>query len=124
MKHEEKIKERKPQQFDIYTRGPNSPNKKNAKRCQAKPDPTDPTKSGKYNAEDLVPAGQGVLSNIEIKREQQARTDPFGALGVGAADKMTFFLLKWVFNAIKHDSAEDDPKFKGQSFVSKADLVK
>lgn len=37
---------------------------------------------------------------------------------------MTFFLLKWVFNAIKHDSAEDDPKFKGQSFVSKADLVK
>ena len=37
---------------------------------------------------------------------------------------MTFFLLKWVFNAITHDSAEDDPKFKGQSFVSKADLVK
>ena len=37
---------------------------------------------------------------------------------------MTFFLLKWVFNAIKHDSAEDDPKFQGQSFVSKTDLVK
>jgi hypothetical protein len=47
-----------------------------------------------------------------------ARTDPFGALGVGSSDKMTFFLLKWVFNAIKRDSADDDPKFKGASYVS------
>jgi len=37
---------------------------------------------------------------------------------------MTFFLLKWVFNAIKRDSAEDDPKFKGQSYISKGDLIK
>ena len=53
-----------------------------------------------------------------------ARSDPFGALGVGSADKMTFFLLKWVFNAIKRDSTESDSKFKGQSYISKADLVK
>jgi hypothetical protein len=37
---------------------------------------------------------------------------------------MTFFLLKWVFNAIKRDSAEDDPKFHGNPFVSKNDLIK
>ena len=37
---------------------------------------------------------------------------------------MTFFLLKWVFNAIKRDSAEDDPKFKGHAYVAKGDLVK
>jgi hypothetical protein len=37
---------------------------------------------------------------------------------------MTFFLLKWVFNAIKRDSAEDDPAFKGASYVSKADFIK
>lgn len=37
---------------------------------------------------------------------------------------MTFFLLKWVFNAIKRDSAEDDPKFQGNPFVSKTDLIK
>ena len=37
---------------------------------------------------------------------------------------MTFFLLKWVFNAIKRDSAEEDPKFKGSPYVSKTDLVK
>ena len=43
---------------------------------------------------------------------------------MGSADKMTFFLLKWVFNAIKRDSAEDDPKFKGQAYVAKGDLVK
>jgi hypothetical protein len=53
-----------------------------------------------------------------------ARTDPFGALGVGAADKMTFFLLKWVFNAIKRDSSDEDPLFKGAPFISKADLAK
>ena len=37
---------------------------------------------------------------------------------------MNFFLLKWVFNAIKRESAEDDPKFKGQSYIAKTDLVK
>lgn len=49
----------------------------------------------------------------ELRKIQMAKTDPFGALGVGAADKMTFFLLKWVFNAIKRESSEDDVKFKG-----------
>lgn len=37
---------------------------------------------------------------------------------------MTFFLLKWVFNAIKRDSADDDPKFQGNPYVSKQDLNK
>jgi hypothetical protein len=37
---------------------------------------------------------------------------------------MTFFLLKWVFNAIKRESSEDDVKFKGQNYVAKTDLVK
>ena len=37
---------------------------------------------------------------------------------------MSFFLLKWVFNAIKRDSAEDDPVFLGKPFISKGDLVK
>lgn len=60
----------------------------------------------------------------ELRKIQMAKTDPFGALGVGAADKMTFFLLKWVFNAIKRESSEDDVKFKGQSYISKTDLIK
>lgn len=37
---------------------------------------------------------------------------------------MTFFLLKWVFNAIKRDSSEDDQKLKGNPYVTKQDLVK
>lgn len=49
--------------------------------------------------------------------------DPFKLLGVKNEDKMTFFLLKWVFNAIKQESAKDDPSFKGQPFVSKDDLL-
>lgn len=37
---------------------------------------------------------------------------------------MTFFLLKWVFNAIKLTSEKDDKHFKGQPFVTKTELVK
>jgi hypothetical protein len=37
---------------------------------------------------------------------------------------MTFYLLKWVFNAIKRDSSIEDPKLKGKSYVTKTDLVK
>ena len=50
--------------------------------------------------------------------------DPFKEFGVSREDKMTFFLLKWVFNAIKLDSDKDDKNFKGQPYVTKSELVK
>ena len=108
--------------FDLYTKAVGSPSK-SAKRSRSRPDPTAPAFSGKYNPEDLA-TGTGRLSEDELRKAQLARADPFGALGVGSADKMTFFLLKWVFNAIKRDSTHDDPHFKGASFISKADLIK
>lgn len=37
---------------------------------------------------------------------------------------MTFFLLKWVFNAIKRESSLDDTKLLGKPYVTKVDLVK
>jgi hypothetical protein len=37
---------------------------------------------------------------------------------------MTFFLLKWIFNAIKRDSDVEDPKLKGRNYITKNDLVK
>ncbi len=37
---------------------------------------------------------------------------------------MTFFLLKWIFNAIKRESSVEDPKLKGRSYVTKNDLIK
>ena len=46
--------------------------------------------------------------------------DPFKEFGVSREDKMTFFLLKWVFNAIKLDSDKDDKNFKGQPYVTKS----
>lgn len=109
--------------FDLYTKGFGSPSK-SSKRCKPRPDPTAPSLSGKYNPDELLASGTGRLSEAELLKAQQARADPFGALGVGSADKMTFFLLKWVFNAIKRDSADDDPHFKGESFISKSDLIK
>ena len=37
---------------------------------------------------------------------------------------MTFFLLKWIFNAIKKDAPEDDSKLQGKSYVQKTELSK
>jgi hypothetical protein len=55
---------------------------------------------------------------------QTNKEDQFRDLGVANEDKMTFFLLKWVFNAIKRDSALDDTKLLGNAYVTKQDLVK
>lgn len=51
------------------------------------------------------------------------KKDPFKVLGVSAEDKMTFYLLKWVFNAIKLTSDADDSKLKGKKYMKKAELV-
>jgi hypothetical protein len=78
--------------------------------------------SGRYDPEDLVPAGyEQHLLREELLNSKKA--DPFKLLGVSAEDKMTFFLLKWVFNAIKQTSDEDDPKLKGKKYMKKAELV-
>lgn len=50
--------------------------------------------------------------------------DPFKRLGVSNEDKMTFFLLKWIFNAIKRESSLDDAKLLGKPYITKGDLVK
>lgn len=123
--HDSKRRSMNKEGFDLYTKMQGSPSK-HAKRAVLRPDPIAASLSGKYNAEDLVPGDldKQLASQEELKRQQQLRADPFGALGVGSADKMTFFLLKWVFNAIKRESDEDDAKFKGQSYVAKVDLVK
>lgn len=44
-------------------------------------------------------------------------------LGVSQEDKMTFFLLKWVFDYIKQDSEVDDDQLQGKAYVTKKDLV-
>ena len=51
------------------------------------------------------------------------RKDPFKVLGVSQEDKMTFFLLKWVFDAIKQDAEASDEILGGKAYVTKRDLV-
>ena len=56
--------------------------------------------SGKYEAEYLMPNEyEDHLLREEVIRQRD--DDPFKLLGVSNEDKMAFFLLKWVFNAIK-----------------------
>ncbi len=57
-------------------------------------------------------------------RQSQKDGDKFQKLGVSSNDKMTFFLLKWIFNAIKRESDPDDPRLKGLPYMAKADLQK
>ena len=37
---------------------------------------------------------------------------------------MTFFLLKWIFNAIKQESDKSDLKLKGKDWCDRKELVK
>jgi hypothetical protein len=59
-----------------------------------------------------------------LKKRQEAHVDDFDRLGVSSVDKMLFFLLKWVFNAIKIESDKSDEKLKGMDYVQKIDLIK
>lgn len=54
---------------------------------------------------------------------KKRNNDPFKLLGVSNEDKMSFFLLKWVFNAIKRESDIEDAKLCGQTYVVKKELV-
>lgn len=114
-----------PEEFDIYTKGPSSPSKL-TKRFKPVVDPVAPRLSGKFEEEDLVGPSfdEDIMKEQSLKQEQRPVGDPFVELGVGTADKMSFFLLKWVFNAIKRESSDDDPVFKGKPYVAQKDLIK
>jgi len=61
----------------------------------------------KYDPEDLIPDGfENHLMREGLLKKRNA--DPFKLLGVSNEDKMSFFLLKWIFNAIKLDSEPTD----------------
>ncbi len=59
-----------------------------------------------------------------VKSAVKQSKDPFKLLGVSSQDKMTFYLLKWVFNAIKLDSDPSDKQLQGKPYVTKSELVK
>ena len=59
-----------------------------------------------------------------LRKSQELRRDQFKRHGVSNDDKMTFFLVKWIFNAIKRDSMTEDPKLQGNPYVNKMELVK
>ena len=52
-------------------------------------------------------------------KKQNGEREPFKFEGVSKEDKMTFFLLKWIFNAIKLESDKEDKVLKGQPYVTK-----
>ena len=125
VKQEKKNEKYEKEDFDRYTKGPESP-AKSASRFN---------KSGKgplFEPESLIPKNYDekllVKQRMEEERKQwsleKSKKDPFKKLGVSNEDKMTFFLLKWIFNAIKRDSSQEDPKLKGKSYVTKSDLNK
>jgi hypothetical protein len=83
--------------FDVILKSSKSPQKN---RRDAKP-------FQKYDPEDLIPEGfENHLMREGLLKKRNA--DPFKLLGVSNEDKMSFFLLKWIFNAIKLESDPSD----------------
>ena len=107
--------------FDITTKNRKSPSKKARKYTTVVGAEIDFKPSGKFESEQLMPEGYEDL----LMREEllDTRKDPFRVLGVSQEDKMTFFLLKWVFDYIKQDSEVEDENLAGKAFVMKKDLV-
>jgi hypothetical protein len=108
LKQEKKLQKLQKDDFEIYMRGPGSPSKK-SKRFNSK------DKGAKYEPESLLPQDyEQQLVNQKMQEDGGATysntKDPFKKLGVSNEDKMTFFLLKWIFNAIKRDSQLEDSK--------------
>lgn len=83
----------------MTTKNRKSPSKKARKYTTVVGAEIDFKPSGKFETEALMPEGYEEL----LMREElmDTRKDPFKVLGVSPEDKMTFFLLKWVFDYIK-----------------------
>lgn len=106
--------------FDTVTKGAGSPSKHAGRFGQSR---GTAHPAGQYEAGDLIPDGyEEQLMRAELLANRAK--DPFAALNVSAEDKMTFFLLKWVFNAIKQDGGAEGGPNAGSFVVGKSDLVK
>lgn len=107
--------------FDITTKNRKSPSKKARKYTTVVGAEIDFKPSGKFEKDVLMPEGyEDLLMREEL---MDTRKDPFKVLGVSPEDKMTFFLLKWVFDYIKQDAEVEDELLAGRSYVTKKDLV-
>ena len=107
--------------FDVTTKDRRSPSKKSRKYTTVVGAELDFKPSGKFDKDFLMPEGY----EEHLLREEllDTRRDPFKVLGVSPEDKMTFFLLKWVYDYIKQDSELEDEHLAGKSYVAKKDLV-
>jgi hypothetical protein len=111
--------------FDITTKNQNSPSKwKNHFPEARRPG----TAQARIDEDDLMPEGyedylvrEDLLKKKQLEKEQM---DPFKELGVSKEDKMTFFLLKWVFNAIRQPGDPKDHKLKGKDYIDRKELVR
>ena len=68
--------------------------------------------SGKFDKDFLMP--EGYEETLMRQDLLDTRKDPFKMLGVSPEDKMTFYLLKWVFEEIKQDADADDEELAGK----------
>ena len=95
-------------EFDVLTLHPGKSPSKNFRNRELQKSKTHKT----LDQEALIPEGyEDHLMREELLKKRN--DDPFKLLGVSGDDKMTFFLLKWVFNAIKLESDIQDEKMQG-----------
>jgi len=98
--------------FDITTKNRKSPSKRSRKYTTVVGAEIDFKPSGKFEKDFLMSEGyEDALMREEL---MDTRRDPFKVLGVSPDDKMTFFLLKWVFDYIKQDADVEDDDLQGK----------
>lgn len=122
--YEKRMKSMQKEDFDITTKNPSSPSKYARKYTNSD---KKQNLSGIYDPDELVSPdyeNQLLVQEQQKRLNQRPKGDPFKMLGVSQEEKMSFFLLKWVFNAIKRESDKEDPFLKGKPYVTKNELVK
>ncbi len=70
-----------------------------------------------------LPLKTATTTDTNQIKKQNGEREPFKFEGVSKEDKMTFFLLKWIFNAVKLESDKEDKVLKGQPYVTKKELI-
>lgn len=115
VQQDKKVKDLKMEDFDFVTKNPGSPSRRHmnyiaykAKMASSKAGP----------GADLIPHGyEEHLVRSELLNPK-GKGDPFKLLGVSNEDKMAFFLLKWVYNAIALENDNGDSYVTNKSLLS------
>jgi len=109
----------------LFTKGEDSPSKQADKFKMSKA-----LSSGKFEDQNIFKDPELIQmdkNDLKLQKRQERQDNRFEQLGIKNESKMLFYLLKWVFNAIKIDALPHEIEEEGPislPYIKKIDLVK